>query len=285
MTSHRIDFLPLGPAPRPTTGDDLAARVRRLLTDAAGPGVTSLDRAQIAAELDGADVASFDIDLTGVAFGTSHEQPDTSAWKAPEADRREEAVVRRLRVEAHPLTAVDLPVDVTAEAEGLRFAWVEGTDGTVGAQPIEPDDAHPVSGHARVVVDRRGLTGTLHGILAVALSSQGVTLTDLDVRIDSHGPRAARVRVDAKVRKSFLAASAQATASASVDENMILTVDDVQLTSGNPLVSAMLGMVRSRVEAVANRRIDLQAALPPGVRLTDVRLDAGEQLVLSARLG
>jgi hypothetical protein len=66
---------------------------------------------------------------------------------------------------------------------------------------------------------------------------------------------------------------------------MVLTIGDVHLTSGNPFVAAMLGVVRGRVEAMANRRVDLQAALPPGVRLTDVRLDAGEQLVLSARLG
>ncbi|AEG43922.1 hypothetical protein [Isoptericola variabilis] len=285
MTSHRLDFLPLGSAPRPTTGDDLAARLRRVLVEAAGPAVQGLDRAPIVAQLDGADVASLEVDLTGVAFGTSQHKPDARRFASPPAARREEATARRVRVDAHPLTAVDLPVDVTAEAEGLRFAWVEGTDGSVGIQPIEPDDAHPVAGHARVAVDRRGLVGTLHGILAVALSSQGVQLTDLDVQIDSHGPRSASVRVDAKVRKSFLSASVEAVASAAVRDDMVLEVGDVRLSSGNPLVAAMLGMARARVEAVANRRIDLQAALPPGVRLVDVRLDAGEQLVLSARLG
>lgn len=284
MTSQRLDFLPLGTAPRPATGDDLATRVRRLLADAAGPAVTGLDRARVAAELDGADVASFDLDLTGVAVGATQSRPDV-AWTAPQAASREEATVRRLRLDAHPLTAIDLPVDVTAEAEGLRFAWVEGTDGTVGAQPVEPDDAHPVAGHARVAVDRRGLVNTLHGVLAVALSGQGVTLTSLDVHVDSHGPRSASVRVDAKVRKGFLSAGVEALASAAVGDDMVLSVGDVRVSSGNPLVAAMLGMVRSRVEAMADRRIDLQAALPPGVRLLDVRLDAGEQLVLSARLG
>lgn len=284
MTSQRLDFLPLGTAPRPTTGDDLATRVRRLLADAAGPAVSGLDRARVAAELDGADVASFDLDLTGVAFGATKSRPD-AGWTAPPAAGREEATVRRLRLDAHPLTAIDLPVDVTAEAEGLRFTWLEGTDGTVGAQPVEPDDAHPVAGHARVAVDRRGLVGTLHGVLAVALSSQGVTLTSLDVHVDSQGPRAASVRVDAKVRKGFLSAGVEAVASAAVGDDMVLTVGDVRISSGNPLVAAMLGMVRARVEAMANRRVDLQAALPPGVRLLDVRLDAGEELVLSARLG
>jgi len=276
--------LPLGPAPRPTSGDDLAARLRALAARAAGPGATGLDRAVVTVALDGADVASLALDLTGVAFGAQQKAPGVS-WTPASVTAREEGTVRRLRVDAHPLTAVDLPVDVSAEAEGLRFAWVEGSDGQVGFEPVEPDDAHPVSGQARVAVSRAGLVATLHGLLAVSLQSQGVTLSDVDVQIDSHGPRAAGLRFEAKIRKGFLSASVSATASASVDAAMVLSVGDVRISSGNPLVAAMLGAVRGRVEAAAHRRVDLAAALPPGVRLTDVRLDVGETLVVSARLG
>ncbi|MEL7976051.1 hypothetical protein AAG589_09335 [Isoptericola sp. F-RaC21] len=276
--------LPLGPAPRPTTGDDLAARLRTLATEAAGPGVAGLERARVAAELDGADVASLDVDLTGVAFGAQQKAPGAS-WSPASVVAREDGAVRRLRVDAHPLTAVDLPVDVTAEAEGLRFVWVEGSDGRVGFEPVEPDDAHPVTGHARVAVSRAGLVATVHGLLAVSLQSQGITLSDLDVQLESHGPRAVGLRIEAKIRKGFLSAGVSATASASVDAAMVLTVGEVRISSGNPLVAAMLGAVRGRVEAAANRRIALAAALPPGVRLVDVRLDVGEELVLTARLG
>ncbi|MFE5309002.1 hypothetical protein [Isoptericola sp. NPDC056578] len=276
--------LPLGPAPRPTTGDDLADRLRALATRAAGAGVAGLDRARVTATLEGADVATLEADLTGVAFGAQQKAPGVG-WQPGTITAREDGTVRRLRVDAHPLTAVDLPVDVTAEAEGLRFTWVEGADGQVGFEPVEPDDAHPVTGHARVAVSRAGLVATVHGLLAVSLQSQGITLSDLDVQLDSHGPRAAGLRIEAKIRKGFLSAGVSATASASVDAAMVLTVGDVRISSGNPLVAAMLGAVRGRVEAAANRRIDLAAALPPGVRLADVRLDVGEELVLTARLG
>ncbi|MGF0116285.1 hypothetical protein ACQFYA_08160 [Promicromonospora sp. Marseille-Q5078] len=282
MTSAQL--LPLGPAPRPTSGDDLAARLRALAARTAGPGATGLDRADVTAELDGAAVTSLALDLTGVAFGAQQKAPGVS-WAPASVTAREEGTVRRLRVDAHPLTAVDLPVDVTAEAEGLRFAWVEGSDGQVGFEPVEPDDAHPVSGQARVAVSRAGLVATVHGLLAVSLQSQGITLSDLDVQVDSHGPRAAGLRIEAKIRKGFLSAGVSATASASVDAAMVLSVGDVRISSGNPLVAAMLGAVRGRVEAAAHRRVDLAAALPPGVRLTDVRLDVGEELVVSARLG
>jgi hypothetical protein len=290
------DLIPLGRAPRPADGADLAARVRAALADELGGTTTGLDRASIATVLDGADIASADIDLSGVVVSSNVGTVPGGApvpgargagaerW-APEVVRREPGTLRRVRVDAHRLVAVDLPVDVTAELEGLRFDWVEGSDGRVGIQPVEPSDAHPVSGHARVAVDKAGLVATARGLLAVVLQQQGITLTGLDVDLVSRGPRAAALRVDAAIKKGmFLSARVQATAAVSIDANMVLSVRDVQLASGNPLVSALLGTVRGRVDAATSRDIDLAEKLPDGVRLADVRLDVGRELVVSARL-
>lgn len=290
------DLIPLGTAPRPADGADLAARIRAALAEELGGRAVGLERASISTVLDGADVASADIDLTGVVVradgapgqpgphGTGGTADAAKRWQ-PEVVRREPGTLRRLRVDAHRLVAVDLPVDVTAELEGLRFDWVEGADGRVGIQPVEPSEAYPVSGHARIAVDKAGLVATARGLLSVVLLQQGVTLTGLDVDLVSRGPRAAALRVDAAIKKGmFLSARVQATASVSVDENMVLAIRDVQLGSGNPLVAALLGTVKGRVEAATSRDIDLAEKLPDGVRLADVRLDVGQELVVSARL-
>lgn len=288
--------VPLGSAPRPSDGADLAARIRAALADELGGRVAGLDRASITTVLDGADVASADFDLTGVvarldgppgagAPGGAAPAPGAGSRWAPDVVRREPATLRRVRVDAHRLVVVDLPVDVTAELEGLRFDWVEHADGRVGVRPVEPSGAHPVSGHARVSVDKAGLVATVRGVLAVVLLQQGITLTGLDVDLVSAGSRAATVRVDAAIKKGmFLSARVQATASVSVDADMVLAVRDVQLASGNPLVAALLGTIRGRVEAATSRDIDLGAQLPDGVRLADVRLDVGQELTLTARL-
>jgi hypothetical protein len=65
---------------------------------------------------------------------------------------------------------------------------------------------------------------------------------------------------------------------------MVLAVRDVQLASGNPIVAALLGTIRGRVDAATSRDINLAEQLPDGVRLADVRLDVGQELVVSARL-
>ena len=288
--------IPLGAAPRPVDGADLAARVRAALVDELGADTVGLERASIAAVLDGADVASADLDLSGVVVradgapgqvgtaGAGRRGGAEKRWN-PEVVRREPGTLRRVGLDAHRIVAVDLPVDVTAELEGLRFDWVEGSDGVVGIQPVEPTEAHPVSGHARVAVDQAGLVATVRGLLTVVLQQQGITLTGLDVDLESRGPRAAALRVDAAIKKGmFLSARVQATASVSIGADMVLAVRDVQLASANPLVAALLGTVRGRVEAATSRDIDLAEQLPAGVRLADVRLDVGQELVLSARL-
>ncbi|MFV2144631.1 hypothetical protein [Isoptericola sp. G70] len=279
-------LLPLGTAPRPATGDDLSARLRDALGDAAGGQVHGLDQARIEANLDGADVHSLEIDLTGVAFvPVQGEAPEAPSWD-PDVVSRDEAVLRTLRLDAHPLTAVDLPVDLAAELQGVLFAWVAGADGSVGAELVEPSEDAPVTGNARVAVSREGLAGTVRGLLTVALAGNGIQLTDFDLRIDQTGPRDAAIAIGASIKKGmFLSAKITATASAAVDDAMVLTVGDVQLSSGNPIVGALLGTMKGRVEEVAGRRIDLAGALPPGVRLSDVRLDVGDEIVLTAQLG
>lgn len=279
-------LLPLGTAPRPATGDDLSARLRDALGDAAGGQVHGLDQARIEANLDGADVHSLEFDLTGVAFvPVQGEAPEAPSWD-PDVVSRDEAVLRTLRLDAHPLTAVDLPVDLAAELQGVLFAWVAGADGSVGAELVEPSEDAPVTGNARVAVSRDGLAGTVRGLLTVALAGNGIQLTDFDLQIDQTGPRDAAIAIEASIKKGmFLSAKITATAAAAVDAQMVLTVGDVQLSSGNPIVGALLGTMKGRVEEVAGRRIDLAGALPPGVRLSDVRLDVGDEIVLTAQLG
>lgn len=286
-------LIQLGPAPRPADGADLAVRIRTALAQEAGDQVIGLERASITAVLDGADVAAADLDLSGVvaplqgagAGGAAVGGASAAQRWDPEIVRREPATLRRLRVDAHPLVAVDLPVDLTAELEGLRFDWVEGSDGRVGIAPVEPTAAHPVSGHARVAVDKAGLVATVRGVLSVVLLQQGITLTGLDLEVVSQGPRSATLWVDAAIKKGmFLSARVQATASVSIDENLVLAVRDVRLASGNPLVSALLGTVKGRIDAATSRDIDLAEQLPDGVRVADVRLEVGHEIVASARL-
>lgn len=275
------DVLPLGRAPRPSTGDELAARLRAALAEGMR-GIADVSPARVTARVEGDDVPELDVDLTGVVVAqVPRSRP--AAPSAGAAGERTPGVVGRLRVDAHPLTAIGVPVDVQAELAQVPFAWVESAEGEVGAELVEPRADAPVTGSVRVAAPREQVVAAVRTVAAQVAASQGVTLQGLDVALEQHGPRAVSVRIDAKVRKSLLSASVQARATATVSDDLVLRLSDVDLSSGNPLVGAMLAVARGRVDALAARPVDLAAQLPPGVRLEDVRIEVGEQLVLTAR--
>ncbi|MFB7887234.1 hypothetical protein ACFCZ3_04285 [Cellulosimicrobium cellulans] len=286
------DVLPLGTAPRPTTAAELLARLRPVLLDALGPTVQGAERARLDADLDGADVARLDVDLTGVHVrvgGASPSTPtDTTSTGPTTSDvedvrSREDAVLRRVRVDAHPLVVEDVPVDVVAEAEGLRFHWVEDAAGGLGVEGVEPDDAAPLTGHVRVAAPRDAIVATARRLVATELQNLGLTLASLDVELESAGPRSVTLRAFARVRKGILSASVRATATAEVDAQMVLAVRGLELSSRNPVVAALLVAARGELAKVEGRQVDLVSDLPPGVRLADVRVDVGETLAVSAR--
>jgi hypothetical protein len=280
------DVLPFGRAPRPATGPALADRLHEVMSTNLGAHATGLDRVRIeaATATGGPDVESLEVDVTGLVVRAMRGSDTPAATVEPVA-AREEAVARLIRAQGHPVTVAGIAVDLDTEFRDLRFAWVEGADGSLSIAEAEQSTERPVSGHLRAAASRDALVRTARELATTALAGQGFTLTDLDIDLASRGPRAASIVASAKIRKGFLSASAQLTATAEIDQAMVLTLSNVGATSRNPVVAALLLAIRGRLEQVDGKRVDLAASLPPGVTLSDVRLDVGEQLVLSVRVG
>jgi len=280
MADEALDVVHLGAAPRPDDPAELARRVRQALVSQSA-GITDASAVRVEATVDGAAVPTLDIDLTGVVVGGVRKAPP-----APEpvaVKTREAGIVGRLRVDAHPVTVEGVRVDVRAEAQNVAFSWVEGTGGELAAELVEPSEHDPLVGHVRIAAPQAEIVATVQRIAAELATAHGVTLSRLDVELVSRGPRAASVAVRAQLRKGFLSATAQGGATATVDTDLVLTIADVSVTSGNPLVAGLLAAARSRVQAFEGRRIDLGEQLPPGIRLADVTLAIGDEVVLSAR--
>ena len=269
--------IPLGSAPRPTTGDELAERVRSTIAEQAGGSAA----VRVSASIDGADIPSLELDLSGLVVPDS---PPASRRTAVRA--RERGVVGKLSIEAHPVTVDGVPLDVTAEAENVPFSWVEGTDGSLAAELVEPTPEAPLVGAGRVAAPRTAVAAAVERRAAVLVAAQGLKLTKLDLDVTSQGPRAVTVAVRAQLRKGILSATATGGAHATIGDDLVLTLSDVTATSGNPLVAALLVAAKGRLQALEGRRIDLGAQLPRGVRIVDVQIEASaDTLALTGRAG
>ena len=283
MTETRL--LPFGAAPVPSSGAEVERRVTALLATLAQPGVGGLGGVRVAAEVDGADLASLRVDASGVTV--DDQRLSTRKPAAPSVDvvRREPGTVRRLEVVAHPASVRGVPAEVDVSASDVRFDWVVGADDQLYVEVREPSDAEPVVGTARIAVAHRDLVAAVRTVLAAVLQDKGFTLTALDLDLQNRGPRALAVRADAKVQRSFLRAGVTVTASASIDRSLVLEVGDVTISSSNPIVEGFIGPFRSKVAAEANRTIDLAAQLPAGVTVSDVSIAAGDDVVISVTFG
>ena len=277
-TPDSSQLLPLGLAPRPIAGPDLAARLRAAIV-ALAPGADG-SPVSVTAEVDDADVPVLAVDLTGLVVP---EPPQASPTLEPDVRERAAGTVGTFQLDAHPVTVAGVPVDVRARLASVPFTWVTARDDTLWWELVEPTADAPVTGDVRLAVPREKLLEVVRVQVERAASARGVTVSQLDVDLVSRGPRVLAVAVRARVRKGLLSASAQAHATATVDDDLVLTLSDVDVSSGNPIVAAMLAGARGRVDRVAARPIDLARRLPRGVRLTDVQIDVGDDVVLTAR--
>lgn len=272
----------LGHAPRPTDGAQLAKRIRALVIAAepAGIACTSI----IDAELDGADIARLHLDLTDFILAGEFDRDRSRFEPQGAAVSSESAVLRHLTVKASPMRVSGAEVTLDAQLDDLPFHWIETDNREVAVELARPSDAQPLHGHATVSVPKHQLGAAMLALAEPTLLDMGVTVSKLHIDVESTGPRDLRLVVDAKVRKGLLGASVHATASASIDDRMGVTLRDIALESGNPLVTAMLAATRGRIQGYEGRRIDLASKLPEGIRLADVQVRVTDAVVLEARL-
>ncbi|ROR65699.1 hypothetical protein [Agrococcus jenensis] len=272
----------LGHAPRPTDGAQLAKRIRTLVIAAepAGIACTSV----IDAELDGADIARLHLDLTDFTLAGEIDRDRARLEPQGAPVSSEPAVLRNLTVRATPMRVSGAEVTLDAQLRDLPFRWIETDNRELAVELARPSNERPLHGHAIVSVPKHQLGAAVLGLAESALLDMGVTVSRLDVDVESTGPHSLRLIVDGKVRKGLLGASVHGSASASIDDRMGVTLSDIRLESGNPLVAALLAATRGKVHGYEGRRIDLAAELPEGIRLADVQVRVTDDVILEARL-
>lgn len=285
-TDGPSDFLVLGAAPRPSTAaqlDEMLTSVLQLIARESVGSISGMEKVTVHSALDGADVSTLTLDLTGLTIGVATTEPPTSTYETfGEVQSSEEAMVRDFRVRANPLVfqGVEFVIDGTVEA--LKFQWAVDENSRLGVGPsAEGTGRLRIQLHAETNQD--ALVAAATELLEAQLVDSGVTVSDLDVELTSTGPRAATVVASAKVRKGILGASATFKAQASIDDQMVLRVTEPQLSSRNPIVAGLLLVTRDRINDAVASPIDLNASLPAGLRLTDVTLDLGERIRVDLR--
>ncbi|MFD3446348.1 hypothetical protein ACFDTO_17275 [Microbacteriaceae bacterium 4G12] len=223
-------------------------------------------------------------DITGVDASSAKDiEPGRIASSTP-------ATIEALSLIGSPALLRGLPVTLAAEAEHVPVTWNtsgdgalwlavedvgEGTGGRDAAASARVDITAAIADLERLVADE----------LSARLNDMGLSLKSLSVAVAALGTRGFDLRGDATVGKSFLSAKVTVTGRAEVDDALTMTISNVDLSSGNPLVAAVVSRADSMVAPWNGRRIDLATYSFAGARLQDVHVTVDSAIHLHARFG
>lgn len=280
------DTLLLGPAPRPQTSEALTTALRTAVTGILPREVSGIDHATIAARLDGSTIAELIIDLTGVSVPTLSDDLLDISLISTETRSATPTTIAVTTVSAAPLTVAGARVTLQGQVRDLPAVWVETTQGQAGLQFPEPTDASkPVTGEGEASVDKGELQRAALTIGQGFARDMGVTLDDLKLDFQAVSPTALKFFADAKVKKGFIGASAVVNGNATLDDAMNVTLSNLQVGSKNPVINALLGALKGRIDRLNGRTIRINDKLPGGVKLTHAEFEITDKVTIKGRIG
>jgi hypothetical protein len=299
--------------------------LRTMLSRGDGFVMEGADRIRIAVDLDGDDIESLDIDATGadlrpsltdsaaltdnVALTDNASPGGTTAADAPAPPAppiaptvvdRGGGVLRHARLVAHPVRVHRVPIRVDAAVDRLPIEWL------VHERPVDarrPETAFALSSAG----DARGTIGSfaasmrtddigrlLLALIRPATAGSGVSVRRLRISLAPAGtepagtepaaPERFRLGARATARWKLLRATVRIEARIRVAPSAVVTVEQFRIRSRNPLVAVLLRIARRDIRGYEGKRYDLNED-PAMPRVHDLRLSAGKDVSISARLG
>lgn len=246
----------------PATGAALEGALNSALKSLAGPKASE-DAVRVTMstppniELIQANLSGTRISLSPSTKAAAKKQVSTDV--SSEKDRLP-ATLDKLMVKAHPLIVDGIPAEFDLQVESIPFNWVTDKSGQVWIGANQ-DDLGEMSGEFAARIETTALKQAVREAVKVGASKQGFALQDLDFTLKQQGQKIMVVGY-AKVKRSFISAKADAKAMITYDpKTFVLTIDKIEVSSGNPAIAMVLRMAEGRIERFQGKKINLNSLL------------------------
>jgi hypothetical protein len=261
-------MIPTGRHDVPTTAAEFASALRS--------GIRSALRA------DREPVVDVTPELVSVDLSGLRAEAETLA--APTGARTQQTdVVRRLLVQGDPVYAFGAPVRLRLDAQAVPVAWRSDAAGQLW---LHLDDrSSELAGTLDASVRIEDLRQMVAALIERQLAPTGFALKQLDLRVWARGERGIALEAEAKVGRSFLSARVTATGQASIDDSLVATLEQAQLTSANPVVGAFLRPMNDEIAPLVGRPFDLRGEVLAGAGLRDVTVTVDDSIHVHAVVG
>ncbi len=268
-------MIPLGGDQFPTTAADLADALRAALRE-----VVRLPDERAAVSVEGdryPDADRLRIDLSGGVVGVRGRPEDPAGVGPPQPGPS----FKSLEVLAHPLTADGAKLHFDLTAANVRFQF----DRTRSGRPVMTLAA-ATDGRAAVRVSRADVEALVTAKAREAARQYGVEVERIDWTLTQFGPRSVRLEAKAGVQTKALFKTVRGAVTfagrAAVDDRLVAKLSELNVAGEGMMVAMAVGLIRGRVTALEGREIPLTAFALGGVRLRDVQVQVGDELMATA---
>jgi hypothetical protein len=270
-------MIPLGGDTYPTTAAELADALRVGLR----PIVRLPDeRVAISVTGDYPDADRLRIDLSGGKI-TIRSKPEDPAGVGPSQPGPS---FKSIEVLAHPVMAEGAKLHLDLTATSVQFDY----DRTRANQPVMTL-AGASDGRIAVHVSRTELETLVTAKAREAARAKGVEVERIEFNLTQLGERSIRLDAKAQVQTKALfktiSGAVTLTGRLDVDDRLVARISGLNIAGEGMMVALAVNMIRGRVMAFEGREIPLTTFAVGGVRLSDVQLKVGDELMVSAAFG
>lgn len=266
-------MFPLSGRDFPQTADELCAAIQRALCD-----VLKFPRGSEPVTMSGKFPAlkQVKIDLSGAQISINEPPPQPK----PRGKRQPGVNVEQLQVVGHPIIYEKSKADLDVKARGLVFEYAHDQQGNAMLVLTEATD-----GHVDVKIGKDDIRSMLMSLASAAAKQQGVAIQDLQVNLESDGPRSIAADVKVKAKKLIMSGTVHIQGKADVDDDMVATLSDLSCTGEGVIGGMAAALLQGKLQKYNGTRVPLMAFSLGDVALRDLKISTKGPIEVTARFG
>ena len=198
----------------------------------------------------------------------------------PEGKRQPGITVSQLEVVGQPLLFQSSQLNLSLKASGVRFDFARDTEGKPMLVLKDAD-----KGHIDVEIGRDDIQSLLRVAATAAAKQHGVVVQDLQVNLQSQGPRSIGGDVRIKAKKLVMSGTMHVCGRVDIDDDLVATLSNLSASGEGVIGTMVAGFLSHKLKQNDGKRIPLMAFSLGDVSLHDVDIKTDRGLEVTADFG
>jgi hypothetical protein len=198
----------------------------------------------------------------------------------PKGKREPGIKVGQLEITGHPIRYEKSKVDLSVKAKNVAFDFARDKKGKPLLVLSEAGE-----GQVAVKVAKADMQALAQAAATLAAKEHGVTIQEVELTLESRGPRAVAADARVKAKKMLVSGVLHIKGRLDIDEELNATISELDC-QGEGIVGTMAAaVIQPKLAAVNGKKIALVAFSFGDVTLRDLKIDVKSGLNVTARFG